>query len=159
MKARRLIIAIALICAFYFLGYIRNYIFVTINGQASATYYNSPAPPLNGFMTFIGSKNYNWLLNLKWVLTLSFTVIYCSLSMLSVFLLTRNKSFAKISLLLYAFLLVVSASFMAIGYVIYSFSPHAYSLARSIMHLGQSPLITLLILAGLYFYKKPEAFL
>jgi hypothetical protein len=156
MKARKIIIVFILVSAFYFLGYIRNYIFITINGQASAVYYHSPAPPLNEFMSSIGSKTYGWLLNLKWILTLSFTLIYCLVSMFSVFLLTGSRTFTKISLLLYGFLFAISGFFMAIGYLFYSFSPHAFSLARNIMHLGQSPLITLLILAGLYFFRNPN---
>ena len=157
MKASKFITIALLVCIFYFLGYVRNYIFVTINAQAAATYYHTTPPPLNSFMSFIDSRSYNWLFNFKWFLTLLFAIIYCSLSALSIFILFKKKSYTTLCIILYLVMLIVSAIFMGLGYLFHNFSHSAFDLARNIMHLGQSPLITLLIVAGLYFYRKRES--
>jgi len=157
MKTRKIITITLLVCTFYILGYIRYSLFLTVNEQAADVFYHASPPQLNSLLSFLNSKSYNWLLNFKWGLTLLFTIIYCIFSSFSVFILFKNKSYIKICILLYSSMLIVSAIFIGIGYIFQDFSHHAFNLARNIMHLGQSPLITLLILAGLYFYRNFES--
>lgn len=151
MKARNIAVAILFVIAFFALGYFRNFIFLTVNEYASATYYHTQPPTLPGFLSFAADKSYPWLLNLKWVLTFLFLLIYCALSAFTALIVMKQKHIAIYCIIAYSLILSLALLLMGVGYIFHTFSHHAFNIARSIVHLGHSPIPIVLILCGTYF--------
>lgn len=142
------------IMAVFALGYLRNFIFVTINAQASAVYYHDTRPVLNGFMRFTTQLGYSSLIQLKWFLTILFFLLFFLFSVAIIYLFFKEKLYLKICLVSYGFLLAAAGFITVAGMAAHSFSGHAYNIARNIMHITQSPFTVLLLLAFSYYHKR-----
>ncbi len=153
-KGRTLFYLILFSLCFFFLGYFRNFIFLNINERASLLYYKSAYPPLPGFMNMFESYNYNQLVTAKWILTLSFTLIYALVSATSLYLVFNARQVAFIALGLYGLLFTISLVFIILGRVFLQFYIHGFSISRNITHFQQSPVITIVLLLGVYYYKN-----
>jgi hypothetical protein len=139
---------------FFLLGYFRNFIFLNINERASLLYYHSAYPPLPYFMGMFEAFDYNKLVTLKWVLTLLFTVLYVLLSAITLYTIFNDRSAAFIALSLYSLLFLVSFAFVIAGRIFTQFYIHAFNISRNLTHFEQSPVITLMLLLGVYYYKN-----
>jgi len=138
----------------YFLGYFRNFLFVSINAQSSSIYYKDTTPTLPAFMSFISGKSYLYLIRLKWILTFLFSLSFCLSSMLFIRIFFTERIYLKICLIFYAFMMFASLFMMALGYIIPSFSVHAFNISRNLMHITQSPFTVLLLFAIAFYHKE-----
>ena len=153
-KTVKAIIVLLLLVAIFFLGYVRNFIFVTINAQTAAAYYHDTRPAVEGFMHFLASKDYSSLIYLKKVLTLLFFFLFFITSTLTLYFVFREALYVKICLALYGFLLLSAGIIVGLGIIIPSFYLHAYNISRNIMHITQSPFTIVLLLAFSYYHKR-----
>jgi hypothetical protein len=140
--------------AFFALGYFRNYMFLAINDRASALYYHTDSPQLNGLLRMFQYYDYNGLITAKWVLTFIFTVLFSVLSVLTVYAIFRNKQNLYLSIGMNAFVFIISLLFILPGKLFPAFASHGFSISRSLAHLVQSPIITLILLLAIYFNRK-----
>lgn len=155
MKKGKIILGLFLFSlVFFLLGYFRNYIFLTINDRASALYYNSPSPPLNGILSIFQSYNYSDLITAKWALTFLFTFLFAILSAITIYFVFNEKKYIYILLTLYAIIFVVSLLFILIGKLFTPFFYHGFNISRSLAHLEQSPVITIVLVLAIYYSKK-----
>jgi hypothetical protein len=138
----------------YFLGYLRNFIFETINAESSAVYYHDIRPVLPSFMNFIYSMDYKHLLQLKLVLTILFAISFFFIALFGIYLLFKEKIYRQLSVIFYAALFLISSLFVLTGIVFPSFSDHAYNIARNIMHIAQSPFTILFLFMIIYYHKR-----
>jgi hypothetical protein len=138
----------------FFLGYFRNFVFMAINAETSAIYYHAQGPDLPGFLQFLSSKDYDYLIKLKWILTILFTLVFFATSLFIMKIFFKEPVYLKICVILYSFLSVASFFMMGIGYFFRSFSYHAFNIARNIMHISQSPFTVLLLCVIAYYYKR-----
>lgn len=150
----RIFTLISIAVIFYILGYFRNEVFLYLNAQsAAAWYHNPPVEPLTGF-SFTAKMDYNGLQHLKWLFTFGFYGLFFLLSFGAIYLLFRKRIYLRLCILFYLALLAVALLFSLSGRVILSFSEHAYNISRSLIHIGQSPFIPLLIFMIIYFHQR-----
>ena len=147
------LLAVTLISV-YFLGYFRNYVFETINGQTAAVYYHDTRPSLPAFLEFLLDKDYKSLIRIKAVLTVFFAFIYFLTALLSIRQVFIEKTYSKLCSVFYGSLIIISLLFILIGVIFPSFSDHAYNIARNLMHIAQSPFTILLLIMVIYASKR-----
>jgi hypothetical protein len=139
---------------FFILGYFRNFIFLSINNRASALYYNEPSFVLSGILSFFNQFSYKDLITLKWILTFLFSVFFTLLSLATVSTLFHNQQYNSLCLILNIFVIVISVIFIFSGRFIASFSNSGFVISRSLIHLEQSPIITLIMVMAIYYHNK-----
>jgi hypothetical protein len=138
----------------YFLGYLRNFIFLTINDESSAVYYHDTRPFPPGFMSFISTMDYKHLLQLKLVLTILFAVLFFLIAFLGISMLFKEKKYRQLAAIFYGSLFFISALFVLTGILFPSFSDHAYNISRNLMHIAQSPFTILFLFMIIYYHRR-----
>lgn len=142
----------SLIVLFIFLlGYLREMTFLVIN----AVYHRTPPPYNTAYVTppdFLYELSSANLLNLKWGLTLIFSILFGLSSLLLINYFFKNKRFNVIILVVYAVLISLSFLVSLIGIIINNFEA-VYTLSRFIIGLVQSPIISM-VLFVLFYYKR-----
>ena len=125
-------------------GFYRDFVFKNINAllQAWDADMDYTMPPS---LTFFTNYEYHTLVNIKWVLTIVFSIIYLIISIFTVRLLFNNKKYIRLTVATYAGVLVVSCVFIAIGFVFHH-SENMYSLARYLMGMVQSPVLLMIVI-------------
>lgn len=144
-----LFIAIAAIA----LGFLRDSIFKTINSLLRAWDLDQDyfLPPL---LNFLENFQYDTLVNLKWILTLLFSLLYLLLSLITIKMLFGNRNFFKITIWSYVAILLVSGILITIGYVFKGTTEKTYEFARYLMGLAQSPLILMILIPAFKLSEK-----
>ncbi len=153
-KSIKILLLIFIVIIFYLLGYLRNYIFLFLNADAASIWYNEAPlipPHLLGFTT---GMSYEAIERLKWILTFTFYLLFFSVTLITIYLLFRNKVYLRLCAFLYGVLLFISFLFVCTGYAIHNFAMHAYNISRSLMHIGQSPFIPLLLFIIIYYHHQ-----
>ena len=148
------ILLVLFLMALFALGYLRDFIFITINAQSSAAFYHDTRPVLQGLMQFTFNKGYSSLIRLKWVFTLIFYFAYLLTALCIVYLVFKERIYIHICLVLYGVLAATAFIVIMTGCLFHSFSIHTYNIARNIMHISQSPFTVALLLALGYYHKK-----
>jgi hypothetical protein len=136
------------------LGFSRDYLFVNINYQASKTYYHR----LDDYhvaegLKFLESWSYTKLYYTKWILTITYTLLYLATTFASIHLAFRNKKYNYYTLLTYIILFVLAGAAFASGKGILS-ADRAYTISRQIMGWLQSPIIAMILLPAFYLSEK-----
>jgi len=125
---RKKIFVIALLIAAILLGFLREYIFVSINHVIESG----------------GNANGN-LSILKWVLTFLFTLLYFALTCGFLFMLFREKKHIRLAVFVYAVLVGVSFIAAVTGFLIASFDS-VYPFIRTVMGIAQSPIVMMVLI-------------
>ena len=136
MSSKRKILIALLILAVISLGYLRDYIFVSINE-----------------ITGQGPSGTGKLFIWKWPLTFAFAVAYLAITVLFLRILFSEKKYIQIALLIYAFLFSVAFIVSASGYVFFSFEK-VYPFVRTIMGVAQSPIVLMILIPFCLLLKK-----
>ncbi len=145
MKPIKKVIYLSLIVAtLIFFGFYRDFVFKSINALIRAwddnIDYSMPTS-----LKFLENYEYSTLVNIKWVLTLLFAIIYLLISLFTVKILFNNKKYLLITIGAFIGVTLVSGLFIITGMVFHSISDKMYEFARYLMGMVQSP-ITLMIL-------------
>jgi hypothetical protein len=132
-------------CSLLFIGYYRDFIFKSINAllkawDAEMDYSLSPS------LHFLENYEYDTLVNIKWGLTLFFTLIYLLISLLSIKILFDKKKYLIITLGMYGCILLLSIILIGIGYCFTSLSEKMYEFVRYLMGIAQSPIVLMLLI-------------
>ncbi|MFL5763715.1 MAG: XrtX-associated membrane protein [Bacteroidia bacterium] len=137
-------------------GYFRDYIFKSINALLRAwdndQDYFLPAP-----LSFLENYDYDTLVNLKWLLTLLFSLFYFLLSVWALRLLFGDHRYRKLCLLTYAGIITISGIFIASGYMFTGISEKMYEFARYLMGMAQSPVLLMILIPALKLSEKEKA--
>lgn len=139
-----------------FIGFLREYLFVSINLRIQQIYYNSNENInlIPDWIRYISHFNYNDLLILKWVLTFIFIIAFW----ITAIWIFKKFSFEKKDIKLFSVVLIillfVSLLFYWIGDSVFNKQYFGYKIARSITGFLQSPLPTLIYIAFVYSIKK-----
>jgi len=152
----RVIKFILLAILFFFLGYYRNNVFVSINERMACLYWRTAYPPLKGPLALFESCTYDTLITIKWLLTFGFTLVFTLLSIYTLNAVFKSRMYTQLCIVVYAGLFAVSLLFMVADKLIPGFNVHGYNISRSLMHLAQSPVLTFVLLLGIYFYRKQQ---
>jgi hypothetical protein len=132
---KKKILVFAMIVLVILLGYLRDYIFVSINSSIDS-----------------GADGGGNLSLLKWVLTFLFCVFYLFLTSAFLKVLFNEKKYFILPVLCYALLIGVSLLTAGIGYFFSSFE-HVYPFIRMVMGVAQSPIILMVLIAGTFLKR------
>lgn len=138
-----------------FIGFLRDSIFKTINAILLAWDLDQDyfLPP---FLSFLENYEYETLENLKWLLTLLFSLLYLIITLLTIKLLFNNSRYIKIAVFTYIGIIFTSGIFILTGFV---FSPTAlkmYEFARYLMGMAQSPVILMILIPTFKLSEKEK---
>ncbi len=149
---------VAILCSLLILGYYRDFLFKTINGLLKAWYFDVDyvMPPS---LSFLENYQYETLLNLKWILTLLFSILYLIVALTAVKTLFKERKYLLITVAAYISITLFSCTFMAIGYFFHSTSEKMYEFARYFMGMAQSPVILMILIPAFKIAEKeiPES--
>ena len=138
VKISKLIVFIGIIMA---AGFLRLYLFENINHQLAE---NDISYVTEG-LSFIDNYSYDTLMDVKWVLTIFFTIAYLSLTLGIINLLFSNRQFMHITLFIFGLIIFLSfILYSAFGFV--NESALGYRLARFCMGVVQSPLPLMILI-------------
>ncbi len=149
----RSIALIFLTVSIIFLGYLRDSIFKSINALLRAWDLNQDYY-LPRFLSFLENYEYNTLVNIKWLLTLLFSIFYLFFSLLAMKLLFNNRKYFKITLFTYLGIIILSGLFIIAGYLFESSSEKMYEFARYLMGMAQSPIVLMILIPTFKLSEK-----
>lgn len=138
-----------------FIGYIREYTFLSINLKIQQIYYKSDENKhlLPIWTNKLNNFNYTELINLKWIITLFFILIFWLLGLLILKVFKFHKKQIKLYSMAIVSLLFVSLLFFIIGDTIFNRIHFGYHIARNITGFLQSPLPILICFTLFYSIK------
>ena len=140
---------------FAILGFSREFLFVNINNQLYAVYYNSPNLHLPHSLHFLESLNYATMYYGKYFLTVFYFLAYFTVTYFAVKIICIDKQYTRWIIYIYSLLLILSSIIMAYNYLINNqLDGNEYTLSRWLMGIAQSPLIAFFMLAASTLYNK-----
>lgn len=144
-------ILVALILSLITLGFLREYVFVSINEQLFALWHGKESR-ITGFITIIKSLTYYQLYYFKWFLTALFTGVFFGWSLLILKKLFNDFYFKELGVV-YVLLISISMITMLIGWP-FGKLDEAYIIARFFMGIAQSPLPLMLLVPAIFLRSK-----
>ncbi|MCB9173564.1 MAG: hypothetical protein H6587_12695 [Flavobacteriales bacterium] len=145
-------IAGIVIIILFFIGYVREAIFLVINSVLK----KYPFPYNSSYITppkFLYNYSASNLLTIKWVLTFGFSLIFSLITLLLVNFYFKNKMFNLITVRIYLSLIIVSFLLSLIGMMFNNFD-ETYAISRFVIGLAQYPLLPLVLFVLFYFKSK-----
>jgi hypothetical protein len=146
---RSLISGAVLIVVIILLGYLRDYLFISINYYIKQAYYSLETVYHPALFALVGDLSISELNLLKWVLTILFMLFNYGLSYIilkKLFIETTNSS----ALLSYGYMLLfILSGLLYIGGKILGFPEVGYTLSRRFMGVLQSP-VPLMVVAAVH---------
>lgn len=139
-----------------FSGYLRDSIFKSMNALLRAwdldqDYY------LPKLLSFLQDYEYNTIVNLKWILTILFSILYLIFSLLAVKLFYNDWKYYKITILTYLGILILSGLFILSGFIFEGSSEKMYEFARFLMGMAQSPIVLMILIPAFKLSEKENA--
>lgn len=146
-----LILTIAVILS----GYIRDSTFKSMNALLRAwdldqDYY------LPRFLSFMENYEYDTIVNLKWLLTFLFSILYLIFSAIAVKLVFDNRKYLKITIFTYLGIMLFSGLFILSGYLFKGSSEKMYEFARYLMGMAQSPVLLMILIPAFKISEKEK---
>jgi hypothetical protein len=127
MHKKNKILLAALIVIIISLGYLRDYVFVSINK-----------------ITGQGLQGEGKLFLLKWPLTFLFSLVYLGIFCLLIHYIFSKKKYLQLTVLIYLLLFFISFITAATGYLFFSMEK-VYPFIRTIMGITQSPIVAMIL--------------
>lgn len=148
--------SILLTLSIVILGFLRGYLFGNIN-WAYKTLTEDRMNQARDEFQFLLSWSPSSIVALKWVLTILFISLFSFLSYLIIKIYFKNKTYNRITLVLFSGIFITSAFLFLVGKV-FNISSDIYHIIRALMGLGQSfmPLMILFILFKFFPQTKAE---
>lgn len=152
-SAQGIVKIVGILCSLMILGYYRDFLFKTINGLLKAwdfdVDYVMPAS-----LNFLENYQYETLLNIKWALTLFFSILYLILALITIRMLFKERKYFRITIASYIGITLLSFTFIGIGYLFHSTSEKMYEFARYFMGMAQSPIILMILIPAFKIAEK-----
>lgn len=136
MRMRKKSLLPLLIIITILLGFIRDYVFVTINEKTGQ-----------------GASGSGDLFYWKWILTFVFTLLYLLLTCFFLHLLFREKKYVWLGVYVYTALLAVSFIAGGAGLAFSSFEK-TYPFIRTVLGIAQSPIVMMILIPVSYLNEE-----
>jgi hypothetical protein len=150
---KKIVSLLALAFSLVLTGFFRDTVFKSINALLKAWDYDMDYY-LPSFLEFTENYEYGTLQNLKWFLTILFSLIYLAIALLTIRLLFSNRSYLRITIGVYIGITIVSGLFMIIGYLFPATAGKMYEFARYFMGMAQSPVILMVLIPAFKLSEK-----
>lgn len=144
MKSKKILSLAGIIILILFLGFLRESVFKSINALLQAWDANMDYP-MPSFLKFIENFDYGTIVNLKWLLTLLFSLLYLLISIITVKVLFLNPKFIRVTIAAYMGIIALSALFIFSGMLFKNNVEKMYEFARYLMGMAQSPIILMIL--------------
>jgi hypothetical protein len=151
----RKVLTALLVLVYISLGFFREFVFLNVNEQMRVTYYNATDSHLSPVLNVLTEFSYAQLYYSKWPLTLLFAALFCLLAVLVIRTAFNTKVYTKLILLAYSGVFVLGALLFFAGTLLGN-SAAVYDLSRFLAGLVESPLLLLMLGAGILYYRKSE---
>ena len=151
---KKYILLFIIIASLLFVGFYRDFVFKNINALLQA-WDNDMDYAMPHSLDFLRNYEYNTLVNIKWVLTIVFAIIYLIISIFSIKLLFNDKKYIRLTIATYTGILLLSSFIIGIGFVFHH-SEKMYSLARYLMGMAQSPIILMILIPAFKLNEKED---
>ena len=138
----------------FIIGYIRESVFLVINSvlnQYPFPYNPSYIPP----PAYLYSLSSQELINLKWVFTIVFSLLFMLFSWLIIHFYFNTKKYNKIILYIYLTLISISFLFAVVG-ILFNCFDILYTPSRFIAGIVQSPILVITLFTLLLFINHIE---
>lgn len=154
MKFSKKIIYLILIgCIIVGLGYYRDFVFKNLNALIQSQEFTFDfSMPYS--LSFFENVEASTLIKIKWLLTFICAILYLTLSILSIQLLFKNKTYLWIVIWTYLILAFISAVFMLTGFFFPGISGNMYLFSRYLMGIAQSPLVLMILIPAFKISEK-----
>ena len=150
--------AISILCIIILLvllGYLRDSVFKSVNALLRAwdndQDYYLPSP-----LSFLENYEYDTLVNIKWLLTLIFSLIYFVIGIFSLRLVFGDNRYLGLLITAYLSVIVLSVMFIGTGMLFSGVSAKMYQFARYLMGMAQSPIILMILIPALKLSEKEK---
>lgn len=148
-KAKIIVLGIALFLA----GYLREFVFESINSRLGSILHEDYLFELTSFLSVFNSWSYNSLYIFKYFLTFLFAAIFMGLSLILVKIIFDKKEYLKITILFFSSIFSLSFLLFGIGYIT-GFLAQGYTLSRYIIEFIESPLAPFFLISAMHLYNK-----
>lgn len=140
---------------FAVLGFTREFIFVNINNQLFALYYNHPNLHLPNSLIFLTKLSYSTMYYGKYFLTVLYFLLYFLVTIYAIKIICGNKQFTRWIFYIYTLLLILASITMAYNYIVNNqLDGDEYTFSRWLMGIAQSPLVAFFMIAANSLYNK-----
>lgn len=153
MSLQRRFIVILLIVTYIALGFFREYIFLNVNEQMRVVYYGSTDSHVSPLLSWLSNFSYAQLYYGKWPLTLFFTLLFALLAVFVVRMAFQTNIYTRSIVWAYASVFSLGLLFYFIGYLTNN-TENVYPIARFLAGLVESPVLLLMICAGLLYARN-----
>ena len=150
---RKLLVALSVIGVIA-LGFFREFIFIHINEQLFALWYDEPSRA-SDWIPFIKSVDYYTLYRSKWFLTVFFAGLFYG-AILLVLRQIFDRWYWKELGVIYGVLFLAVAVALGAGYVLSNDLEPYYLAARFFMGIAQSPLLLMIMVPGIWLRRVGE---
>jgi hypothetical protein len=151
---KTVLLVIFLLFLIVFAGFLRDYLFKSINALLRAWDYDQdyflPAP-----LSFLENYEYDTLVNMKWMLTFLFSFIYLFISIASLKMVFGDHRYRRLCIYTYAAVMLLSGIFIGCG-MLFSKPEKMYEFARYLMGMAQSPLVLMILIPALKLSEKEK---
>lgn len=138
----------------FIIGYIRESIFLVINSVLN----NYPFPYNPSYIPppeYLYSLTTQELINLKWVFTLVFSLLFMFFSWLIIHLVFNSRIYNKIVIYIYTFFISISFLIAGVG-ILFNCFEILYTPSRFIVGIIQSPLLVIILFSLFFLLNQNE---
>jgi len=142
------------------LGFLRLFLFENINYHLQFLYYHMERSYMAESLNFLRSFTYDELYEIKWALTILFSLTYLLFTCLVIKLLFRGRKYVLWTIYIFSAIIFISFAFYALGLLInydLQFTDQSrigYRLARICMGVVQSPLPLMILIPAFMLSEK-----
>lgn len=156
MKIKAILFYLFIILSLLAAGYYRDFVFKSINALLQAWDHNIDYY-LPSSLRFLENYEYETIVNLKWLLTLLFSIVYLAIALITIRFTFKNRYFLKLTTVIYVVIIIVSGLFIFSGLIFSRASEKAYEFARYFMGMAQSPVILMILIPLFKISEKEKA--
>ena len=135
------------------LGFLREFLFININYHLQFLYYHMKRSYMTKSLNFLRSYTYDELYEIKWILTILFTLVYLFFTCLVIKLLFHVKKCVLRTIYIFAAIVFISFIFYTSGHLVNQ-DAIGYRLARICMGVVQSPLPLIILIPAFKLIKS-----
>ncbi|MEQ1733256.1 MAG: hypothetical protein ABL940_06255 [Bacteroidia bacterium] len=141
--------------ALFFVGYVRDYVFVNINYELIDIYYKRNEWQMPANLSYFEHWEYARLYYFKYTLTALFVLLYLVVSLASVALLFKPKKYLLYTAIAYITVVVVAYA-LNNTHLLGIDGRQAYLFSRELMGFVQSPFIFIVLISVFFLAEKQE---
>lgn len=153
-RFRKTAFILLMIILYLLAGYFRDTFFKNLNSQIDVANGNSVPFEFSAGMTFLGELTAKSLVNLKWIMTVIFTLIFLLLGIITIRLFLKNKKNLRLLLFAYSFIFILAGIVLVTGKVFSGWEEKTFGLSRDLLHALQSPLIIMILIPVLLISQR-----